>query len=177
MKKSILIVIVFGALLSSCASLKVTNDYDRQANFSNYKTYSFAPESMNMQVSDLNKRRILSDIEAELAKKGLTKAESGDLFVDVRVSAKERKESTAYTSGGYGGYRYGGGFQTTSVSTQTYLDGTLIISLVDAAKKELVWQGSGVKTIDQDATPQQREQNLSTAVAAILKNYPPGQKK
>jgi len=45
--------------------------------------------------------------------------------VDVRVSAQERKEATAYTSGNgygmYGGYRYGGGFQTTSVNVQTYV--------------------------------------------------------
>jgi len=44
-----------------------------------------------------------------MAAKGFTKAEAGDLWVDVRVSAQERKEATAYTSGNgygmYGGYR------------------------------------------------------------------------
>jgi len=178
MKKSIVISILFGALLSACSpSITVSSDYDSQANFTKFKTYSFATESMNMQVNDLNKRRILSEIENQLATKGLTKAESGDLLVDVRVSAKERKEATAYSTGGYGGYRYGGGFHTTSVNVQTYVDGTLIISLVDAAKKELVWQGTGVKTLDQNATPEKREENITKAVAAILAKYPPAMKK
>ena len=175
MKKSIAISTLFVVLLSSCApSLKVTCDYDRQADFAKFKTYSFAPETMNLPVNDLNKRRILSEIETQLVTKGLSKTEgNGDLLVDVRVSAKERKEATAYTSGGYGGYRYGGGFQSTSVNVQTYVDGTLIISLVDAAKKELVWQGTGVKTLDQNATSEKREKNISDAVAGILAKYPP----
>jgi hypothetical protein len=173
MKKSIIISILLAALLSSCASLTVTSDYDRQVDFTKYKTFSFAPESANLPVNELNKRRILDAIETQLYAKGLTKSEAGALLVDVRVSAKERRESTAYTTGGYGGYRYGGGFQTTSISTQTYLDGTLIISLVDAAKKELVWQGTGVKTIDQKATSEQREKNIGDAVKGILAKYPP----
>jgi len=69
--------------------------------------------------NNLNKRKILSELENQLATKGLNPTEgNGDLLVDVRLSAKERKEATAYTSGGCGGYRYGGGFQTTSVKVQ-----------------------------------------------------------
>jgi Domain of unknown function (DUF4136) len=172
MKKSFVISLLLSTLLIACApSIKVTMDYDKQANFSKYKTYTLTPESSALQVNELNRRRILGDIESQLSLKGLAKSESGDLLVDVRISAQERKEATSNSSGGYG-YRWGGGF--TTVSVQTYIDGTLIISLIDAGKKELVWQGSGLKTIDPDATPQQREQNISAAVAAIMKNYPPG---
>jgi len=178
MNRYIIILILFVAWLPACSpALKVTSDYDRQADFSKYKTYTFAPETMSLPVNDLNKRRILSEIETNMATKGFAKAEAGDLLVDVRVSAKERKEATAYNSGGYGGYRYGGGFQTTNVSVQTYVDGTLIISFIDAAKKELVWQGTGVKTLYQDATTEQREKNITDAVKGILAKYPPAIKK
>jgi len=182
MKKYIVILTLFVALVPACSpALKVTSDYDRQADFAKYKTYTFSPESLNLPVNELNKRRILTEIETQMAAKGFTKAEAGDLFVDVRVSAQERKEATAYTSGNgygmYGGYRYGGGFQTTSVSVQTYVDGTLIISFVDAAKKELVWQGTGVRTLDQDATAEKREKNITDAVKGILAKYPPVVKK
>lgn len=180
MKTRIIIPALVILLVSACSpTVKVTSDYDKQVDFSTYKTYTFAPESMNLPINELNQKRILSSIETELAAKNLSKTESGDLLVDVRITAKERQESTAYTSGGYGygGYRWGGGMSTTSISTQTYVDGTLIITLVDAAKKEMVWQGVGVKTIDTDATPEQREKNITTAVAAILKNYPPVVKK
>jgi len=182
MKKYNVALVLFVALLPACApALKVTSDYDSKAEFIKYRTYTFAPESQNLPVNELNKRRILDEIETQMAAKGFTKAEAGDIWVDVRVSAKERKEATAYTNGSgygmYGGYRYGGGFQTTSVSVQTYVDGTLIISFIDAAKKELVWQGTGVRTLDQNATADKREKNISDAVKGILAKYPPGAKK
>jgi len=183
MKKYYVLAILFGvALLPACApALKVTSDYDRQADFSKYKTYSFSPQSSELQVNDLNKRRILTEIETQMASKGFSKAETGDIIVDVRISAQERKEATATTTGNgygmYGGYRYGGGFQTTSVNVQTYVDGTLIISFIDAQKKELVWQGTGVKTLDQDATAEKREKNITEAVKGILAKYPPAPKK
>lgn len=182
MKRTIAISILLAGLLTSCSpALKVTSDYDRTADFAKYKTYSMAPESQNLPVNELNKRRILGEIESQMTAKGFTKADAGDLLVDVRVSAQERKEATAYTSGNgygmYGGYRYGGGFQTTSVSVQTYVDGTLIISFIDAAKKELVWQGTGVRTLDEKATAEQREKNITDAVRGIMAKYPPVIKK
>jgi len=182
MKRYLFILTSFVAMLPACSpALKVTSDYDRTAAFGKYKTYTFAPESQNLPVNELNKRRILGEIETQMAAKGFTKSETGDIWVDVRVSAQERKEATAYTNGGgygmYGGYRYGGGFQTTSVSVQTYVDGTLIISFIDAARKELVWQGTGVRTLDRDATAEKREKNITDAVKGILAKYPPGAKK
>jgi len=182
MKRYIVIAILFVAVLPACSpALKVTSDYDRQADFTKYKTYSFSPQSMELPVNELNRRRVLTEIETQMAAKGFTKAEVGDILVDVRLSAQERKEATAYTSGNgygmYGGYRYGGGFQTTNVSVQTYVDGTLIISFVDSQKKELVWQGTGVKTLDQDASAEQREKNITEAVKGVLAKYPPAIKK
>jgi hypothetical protein len=182
MKRFIIPSILFVAFLPACSpSLKVTSDYDRTADFSKFKTYSFSPESQNLPINDLNKRRILSEVETQLAAKGFTKGDPGDILVDIRVSAQERKEATAYTSGNgygmYGGYRYGGGFQTTNYSVQTYVDGTLIISFIDVQKKELVWQGTGVKTLDPDATADKREKNITEAVKGIIAKYPPGQKK
>src|SRR3954465_4173212 len=101
MNKYYAIAILLGvALLPACApALKVTSDYDRQADFSKYKTYSFSPQSSELQVNDLNKRRILTEIETQMAAKGFSKAETGDIIVDVRISAQERKEATATTTG------------------------------------------------------------------------------
>ena len=183
MKKYYAIAMLFGvALIPACSpSLKVTSDYDRQADFSKYKTYSFSPQSSEIQVNELNKRRILTEIETQMAAKGFSKTETGDLIVDVRISAQERKEATATTTGNgygmYGGYRYGGGFQTTSINVQTYVDGTLIISFIDAPKKELVWQGIGVKELNPDASAEQREKNITDAIKGILAKYPPAPKK
>jgi len=40
-----------------------------------------------------------------------------------------------------------------------------------------VWQGTGVRTLDQDATSEQREKNIGDAVKGIMAKYPPVVKK
>lgn len=179
MKTQIVIPALLLILLAACSpTVKVTSDYDKSVDFTKFKTYAFSTESSQLPVNDLNKRRILGDVETQLAAKGLTKVENNfDLLVDVRITAKERQEATSYTTGGYGGYRWGGGMGTTSTTISTYVDGSLIITLVEATKKEMVWQGVGVRTLDTDATPEQREKNITEAVTSILSKYPPVVKK
>jgi hypothetical protein len=179
--KTSLVVPALLLLLAACSpTVKVTSDYDKTVDFTKFKTYAFSTESMELPINELNRRRVLGDIETQLATKGLTKSETSyDLLVDVRITAKERQEATSYTTGGYGygGYRWGGGMGTTSTTVSTYVDGTLIITLVEASKREMVWQGVGVRTLDTDATSEQREKNINEAVTAILSKYPPVAKK
>ena len=61
-------------ILSSCASVDVYSDYDKKTNFSNYKTYAFYKKGIDkVEISDLDKRRILRAIEADLDAKGFVK--------------------------------------------------------------------------------------------------------
>lgn len=179
MKTSTIVPALLLLLLAACSpTVKVTSDYDKTVDFTKYKTYAFSTESTQLPINELNRRRVLGDVETQLATKGLTKVEDKyDLLVDVRITAKERQEATSYTTGGYGGYRWGGGMGTTSTTVSTYVDGSLIITLVEATKKEMVWQGVGVRTLDTDATSEQREKNINDAVTAILSKYPPVPKK
>ena len=45
--------------------------------------------------------------------------------------------------------------------------------MIDASKKQLVWQGRGTKTIDPDSNSQTREKNINYAVKQIFMKYPP----
>lgn len=163
--KIILLLLVLGAF-SNCSTIKVSTDYDRSANFSGYKTYAFAEGVEKLPVNDLNRNRLLQAVEAELAEKGLTKGSDPDL----QVKAATKESATAYNTGGYG-WRYGGGMTTIDISE--YVEGTLIISLVDAQKNQLVWQGVGVKSVDESASAEKREQRIREAVDKILASYPP----
>ncbi|MDB4402921.1 DUF4136 domain-containing protein, partial [Algibacter sp.] len=52
-------------LLSSCSSVKVAADYDKEAKFNDYKTFAFFKTGIDKaEISDLDKRRILRAIEA-----------------------------------------------------------------------------------------------------------------
>ena len=62
-----LIAFSFG-LLASCSSVRVVSDYDQKANFNTYKSYAFYKTGIDKaQISDLDKKRILRAIEAELS--------------------------------------------------------------------------------------------------------------
>jgi hypothetical protein len=133
---------------------------------------------MKMPLNQLNRDRIISAVEAEMATKGFTKSESPDVILDIRIKGEEVQTATATTSGpgyGYGYYRwgYGGGFSTTTVNYDKYVEGTMFITLVDRATEKIVWQGTGTKTVDENASAEKREENINYAVKQIFTNYPP----
>ena len=184
MKKLVFVSLVL--IAAACSSLKVSYDFDSQADFTKYKTYAFTQEALNLPIQQLNRARLLSAIETELSAKGFTKSEDNpDALIDLHVKAEERMEATATTTGtgvGYGGgyygrYGYGGGFATTHVDYNKYIEGTLFVDFVDKAQQKIVWQGRATKTIDEDASAEKREQNINAAVKQIFSKYPPAKKK
>ncbi|WP_299387563.1 DUF4136 domain-containing protein [uncultured Lacinutrix sp.] len=180
MKKLIKKTLPFLALLiiaSSCTSVRVASDYDKNADFNSYKTFAFFKTGIDKaEVSDLDKRRILRAIESELIAKGFTKSENPDLLVS--IFTKERQEVNVYNNG-YGAYGYGWGWSpfynnfNNNVSTST--QGSLYIDLIDAKKKELVWQGKGSGYLSTTSNVDKREARIKEFVAEIMTKYPPGQ--
>jgi hypothetical protein len=165
-------------LFVACASVTVTSDYDRNADFAKYKTYGFSEETMKMPLNQLNRDRILAAVETELAAKGFTKSDQPDVVVDLLVKAETRTEATATNMGGYyGRYGWAGGMGTTTINYNEYTDGTLFITFIDNAQQKIFWQGRGVKTIDENASAEKREQNINYVVKSIMAKYPPQIKK
>ncbi len=175
MKKALFPILLIAA---SCSSIQVSYDYDSQADFAKYKTYAFSEDSKNLPVNELIRDRILKAVETEMAAKGFTPADNPDVLVDMHVRAEQKTEATAHTSGPggygyYGRYGYGGGFSTTQISYNDYIEGTLFINLVDRSTEKIVWQGRGTKTVDENASPEKREANVNNGVKQIFYKYPP----
>jgi hypothetical protein len=175
--KNLLLLACILFFAASCSSIKVSSDFDKTAGFPSYKTYAFTPEALALPLDDINRNRLLGAIEKELAAKGFTKSDKPDVLIDVNIKTQTQQTATATNSGGYYGrgyrYGYGGGFSTTTINYDTYVDGTLFIDMIDATKKQLVWQGRGTKTLEQDASQQRREENINYAVKQIFVKYPP----
>ena len=175
MKKLLFLACIL-VITASCSSVKVSSDFDKTAGFASYKTYAFTPEALGLPLDDINRNRVLGAIETELAAKGFTKNEtSPDVLIDVTIKGEQKQTATATNTGGYGygRYGYGGGFSTTTINYETYVDGTMFIDMIDASKKQLVWQGRGTKTIEPDASQKKREENINYAVKQIFLQYPP----
>lgn len=168
---SILTVWVFAFFVTSCNTVQVTYDFDKTTDFNTYKTYNFHQNGIDkLELNDLDKRRILSAIEANLAMKGFTKSETPELFINVLASSKDKVN---IDNGYYGGY-YGGYWGGPSRVYQ-YTSGTIIIDIIDNQKNILIWQGAGsglnVSNLNTKAD------DIPKAIEEILAKFPPPAKK
>jgi hypothetical protein len=60
-----------------------------------------------------------------------------------------------------------------STQTRYYNQGTLIIDIADAAKKQLVWRGTGESEVHREQDSERRQQRLVAAVQQIMRDFPP----
>ena len=160
-------------VVTSCTTVRVATDYDRQANFNAYSSFAFyKPGVDKAQISDLDKKRILRAIEVELQKKGLNKSESPDLLVSIFTKERERVDVYNNNFGwgwGWNPWWGGGNWGTTVTSTP---EGTLYIDLIDAKSNELVWQGIGSARLVTDDIDK-KDERIREIVSEILAEYPP----
>ena len=179
MKRFFLFVTVL--LLTSCATIRVSSDYDTSVYFDSYKTYAFfKPGIDKAEISDLDKRRVLRALENTLAAKGFVASETPEVLVSFHTKAEKNvRVSNSFLGWGnpfygpYGGWGWGWGFQQPyNVSTST--SGILYIDIIDASSKKLIWQGKGTGTLSK-GTPQEREERIAAFVSEILSAYPPGE--
>lgn len=172
MKTVKLLMLLLIMTAGACSPIKVDADYDKGTDFSQYKTYAFMKDGIaKIEISDLDKKRILNAIDAQLQAKGYTKSETPDLLVN--FFTKEMDYVNYYYGywgyWGYYPYYYGPPYAYTST------EGTLYIDLIDAKKKELVWQGVGVGFLTEKMS--EKEQRINEFVSQILIQFPPEAKK
>lgn len=166
--------LLFVAVLTSCSSVRVSSDYDKSVDYSQYKTYAFYKDGIDkVEIHDLDKRRILKAIERELQAKGMTASENPDLLVNIFTDATERVDVNQWGYGygwGYSPWGWGGNYASVSKTTE----GTLYIDLIDGKKKELIWQGVGEGVLTKNI--ERKEERINEFVNKILAKYPPKQK-
>jgi hypothetical protein len=171
-------------LALSLLAQDVRYNFAATADFAKYKTYKWVDIKGAERLNQLAEQQVKDAFDAELAKKGLTKAtgDTADLLIGFQPSIASEQQVTMYDSGfGYGpgwgyGYRGGGGGFSTS-TTETIHIGQVDLDMYDPVAKQLVWRGSASKTLDPKAKPEKRQKNLAKAAAKLLKNYPPPPKK
>jgi Domain of unknown function (DUF4136) len=168
------------ALLLAAGSFAqdVKTDYDRAANFNQYKTYSW--EKVHTQ-NPLWVDRIKEAVNSALAAKGWTQVESGG---NISIMAMEMTSShqtlNTYYDGFGGGWgwrgRFGGGFDgfgDATTTEETYKVGTLVVDLFDSNTKKLIWRGSASDTLSDKSD--KNIKNLGKGVDKMFDHFPPGQ--
>ena len=172
--KNTLALLLLVVVLASCNTVRVASDYDQEVNFGQYQSFAFfKPGIDKAEISDLDKKRILRAIEAEMLAKGFTKSEDPDLLVSIFTKTKENINiyNNPYGYGyGWGWYPYYWAHGHNTINSTT--EGTLYIDLIDADKKELVWQGMGTAALASEVD--RKQERINEIVREILEKYPPG---
>jgi len=181
--KKALVFLVAPILLMACSTvaLNVHYNFDKNADFSSFKTYKWVPMKDAPTIDEFRDKQIKDAVDSELVKRGLTKtdADTADLFVGYQAGIGAETQFTSYKtdwgngSGWSRGGWYGGVGGMTTGQTSTIYTGELAVDMYDSKGRSLAWRGVASKTIDLKATPDKQQKNLATAVARLLKNYPP----
>jgi hypothetical protein len=181
----LLIAILLVSVIRCGPSVKVSADFDRSVNFRQYKTFRlYKAENMSDAVSSLNRERISKAIISEMVKRGYQEQpDTADLLINPVAILKDRVAVSSNTDFyGYGSlYRpyywgTGAGFTgTTTYNVQEYKDGSLIIDIIAANTRKLVWQGVGNSEIDKPL--KDPDTQIPNAVSAIMAKFPPGDRK
>ena len=155
-------------LARGAAAQDVNYDYDRNANFSSYRTYAWAGGT-NL-ADDLNHARIVAAVDGQLAAKGLARVDSTagpDVLVVYQVGLHQDLEVSGYDNrwtpplGGPSWARL-----------ERVPVGTLAVGIIDAKTRSMAWRAAASKDLDPGASPEKREKNISKAVEKMFRHYP-----
>jgi len=171
--------VAFGMILlaATASAQQVKTDYDRGANFAQYKTYSWE----QVKTKDpLDVDRIKSAVNAALAARSWAQADSGGdvSIVAMEITHNQQTLNTFYDGfgGGWGWRRFGGGgFGEATTTTDTYKVGTVVVDLFDAKNKQLIWRGSSSDTLSNNS--EKNIKNLDKGVDKMCKHFPPDSSK
>ena len=170
-KKGIMLIGLALFLANASFAQQVKTDYDRAANFSQYKTFSWE----KVQTPDpLWVDRIKAAVNAALATKGWTQVGSGgDIsIIAMEINRNHQTLNTYYDDFG-GGWRWRGfgGFGESTTTSDTYTVGTLVVDLFDAKTKNLVWRGMSSGMLSNKSG--KNIEKLNKGVQKLFQHFPP----
>jgi hypothetical protein len=171
--------------LAGCAAVgpEIRTDYDESVDFSRFSTYAFmerAERGETRTYDTIGDRRVIAAVTRELDARGYRRVDSNpDLLVNFAMSTEEVQDVRTVPSAvmpppWYGwrtGYYYPWATHTYETRVDQYQRGTLYIDLVDARRRQLVWEGSAIGRVTQ-ATREDPAGALDNAVRQIFERYP-----
>jgi hypothetical protein len=190
MNKKIFFLLCMMLALGGCSTLVIRTDYDPQADFSGLRTFGWvsptqaATGDIKLDNPFLDKR-VRDAVDGQLAAKGYAKDTAGnpDFLLRYLVTIQEKTDVRTIDTfyGGFtpvwcGGTCYTTGFWMPQTVVYTYEQGTLVLDILDARTKILIWRGSAEAEVTESYTPEQRKAKVENAVKKLLAKFPPTKK-
>lgn len=173
---------------ASCSTVEIGYDFDPGEDFSDLRSFDWMPEPADaprdprIAGNTLFQKQVRDAVTTALEAKGFqpTSTSTPDFLVGYHASF-DKRTSVQVLNNYYGyapgwGWGYGAGYAPynyPSTYVYEYDEGTLIIDIVDADTRELVWRGSGTDEVNFSASPEKRKAQLNDTVNRVLGNFPP----
>jgi hypothetical protein len=172
MRKSLsVLAIAAAALLSACATLETSVDFDRSVDFSKFRTYKWI-ESGGVPANAIVVKRLTGAIDRQLRARGLAPADPADLLV--AMHARLTRQIVLRSEGI--GWGYGRGWWRGNIiytRPEEIPVGTLVVDLVDAKTDQLVWRGIAHRVLDPDAPISEKERDADETARRLFERFPP----
>lgn len=173
-----LLQLLFLLSLVACASEQVQYATP-QANvdFRAYKTFNFmdvtARNNSAFERPGTGMETLKQAIAREMTRRGYQQSDTPDLLVNIGVVTQE-KVQTRQTTLMQDAPRYIGQrnyhWHSQEVPVNRYEEGTATVEVVDAFRKELIWEGSVKSVLTRDAS--KLTKRINDAVEALFNKYP-----
>ncbi len=165
--------ICLALLFVGCAPIRVNYDFDKTTEFTKYKTYNYYSD-MKTGLSELDTKRFLDALDAQLKAKGFNLSNTPDFFIDIKSSDVQAAQRNNVGVGlGGGGRNVGGGVSIGIPIGQAGVNRQVIIDFVDENAKQLFWQAVGEYSFNPNASVEKRETQIAAVIEKVLTAYPP----
>jgi Domain of unknown function (DUF4136) len=167
-------------LLAACATQPtISQDTNPAAKFGTYKTYGFfSPLGTDKSgYETVLTAHLKTAAGRSMEARGYVYSQKNpDLLLNFYANVQDKQEiqSTPSMNGGYYGYRggYYGGWNSSTIETVNYKQGTLSIDLIDPKQKALVWTARAEGRVSSEASKNPGPA-IDTLVTNMLTPLPP----
>lgn len=161
------------AILSACSSIRVSYDYEKDTDFTNYSTYNYYPD-MQTGLGQLDSGRLTSALDSLMQARGYLLSEEPDFLINIQSNSFRSPQGSGVGigMGGTGG-NVGGGVSIGLPIGSRKLEREIVFDLVDSQKDALFWQAVSTSPFSENATPLSRERKLRDIVSKVFSKFPP----
>jgi hypothetical protein len=173
-------------VLWSCSTVRVSQNYQLETDFSNLKTYRWQPIARDIQGDEpmddpLRDEHIQITVDRNLHALGFREATVAkpDFFIDFQYSVYRVTEPSG-VSGQAGIGRWGGANETfggigvgTGRGRYTRQEGVLHIEVIDPKNGHILWRGTGTHQVEQHWNPETKTEKTDELVGKVLAQIPP----
>lgn len=190
------LVVLSAVALAACTGIPVSTDYQQGWQLQSGASYGWLDPSEKaprdpIVDNDLVRQRIKGAVDDALRARGLQQGEAAtaDYLVAYHIAQEERVDIDTFHSwygyypcwgcygyghfgprmGYYDPWGYGPG---RDIWVREYTQGTLVIDVVDASTRQLVWRGQSVRRLPRLETPAERNAFIRETVNAIFAKFP-----